>query len=67
MSTNAAPADAIPLRCGVCGKHLCWADGRYVQAAPCSCGWQTTVEAVGRRAQQSVTLAGEQIEVKSRR
>lgn len=61
---SAPPTDSTPVKCGVCGKHLCWAEGCYVQPAPCSCGWQTTVEAVGRRARQSVNLPSGPIEVK---
>lgn len=65
MSVNAVmPADATTFRCGVCGRYLTSSDGGYVRSAPCQCGWQTTVEAVGKRARQTVTVAGERIEVK---
>lgn len=61
----APPADSTPVQCAICGRYLCSVDGSYVRSAPCQCGWQTTVEAVGRRARRTVeTLAGA-IEVKT--
>lgn len=60
----APPAD---VKCGICGRYLCSVDGQYVRSAPCQCGWQTTVEAVGRRARQSVETPAGRLEVKSAR
>lgn len=63
---SAAPADMTTVKCGVCGRYLGELDGSCLRTAPCKCGWQTTVEAVGRRARRTVETPAGTLEVKSR-
>lgn len=60
--------DSRPIHCPCCGAYLgsIGLDGTYMRFPPCKCGWQWVGEAVGKRARQSVEMAGQQIEVKAR-
>lgn len=47
----AALAD-VEIRCPACGRYLGTVDGTRLRCAPCTCGVQTTVEIVGKRARR---------------
>lgn len=60
----APPADAIEIRCASCQKYLGTLQGSYLRAVPCTCGVQTTVEVVGKRARRCVDTPSGPLEVK---
>lgn len=47
--------------CPACNRFLCVVEATYVECPPCSCGFQTTVRAVGRRARAGLA---DRLEVK---
>jgi hypothetical protein len=68
MSASALPAETREINC-LCGAYLgtIGLDGSYMRFPPCrQCGWQWVGEAVGKRARQSIMVAGERLEVKAR-
>jgi len=54
------------MTCPACARYLGTVDGSYSEYPPCTCGFQTTVRAVGRRAKQEVESPAGRIEVKQR-
>lgn len=63
---SAPPAGSIEVRCAACQKYLGHLEGTYLRSVPCTCGVQTTVEVVGKRARRCVEMGGQTIEVKTR-
>lgn len=64
---SAPPVGSIEVRCAACQKYLGTLEGTYLRAVPCTCGVQTTVEIVGKRARQCVETPAGRIEVKGAR
>lgn len=64
MTTLAPPVNAQRLTCPACQRFLAIVEGCYVELPPCSCGYQTTVRVVGRRARQVVEMGGRRLETK---
>jgi len=60
----AAPPEAKRIVCPCCGRYLGTVDGTYSEYPPCTCGFQTTVRAVGKRARVGLAATAQHIEVK---
>ena len=50
--------------CPACSRYLGTVDATYAEYPPCTCGFQTTVRAVGKRARAGLVATSERIEVK---
>ena len=64
QSTQARPAGALRFACPACARFLGTAETTFYEAAPCVCGLQTTVRAVGKQARAGLTGSAERIEGK---
>lgn len=64
QTTQARPAGARRFTCPACARFLGTAETTFYEAAPCACGFQTTVRAVGKQARAGLLGSAERIEVK---
>ncbi len=52
------------MTCPACNRYLGTVEATYAEYPPCTCGFQTTVRAVGKRARSGLHATAERIEVK---